>query len=143
MQQLTCIDPNKLEWRDVPAPRLEGDDEALVRPLAVARCDIDRFLASGLFPLRGPFALGHECVGEIVALGDGVRGLALGQRVVVAFQLSCGSCAPCSAGHTAVCAKLPTLSDYGMQPLSGVEYGGMLADVIRVPFANAMLQPIP
>jgi len=47
---------------------LAGDGEALVRPLAVARCDIDRFLASGLFPLRGPFALGHECVGEIAAL---------------------------------------------------------------------------
>ena len=35
------------------------------------------------------------------------------------------------------------LSDYGMQPLSGVEYGGMLSDTIRVPFAEAMLQPVP
>ena len=75
MRQLTCIEAGKLEWHDVPAPRLQGDGEALVRPLAVARCDIDRFLTSGLFPLRGPFALGHECVGEIAALGDGVRGL--------------------------------------------------------------------
>ncbi len=143
MQQLTCIAPNKLEWRDLPAPRIQGDGEALVRPLAVARCDIDRFLTSGLFPLRGPFALGHECVGEVTALGDAVRGLAIGQRVVVAFQVSCGRCNTCAAGRTALCEKLPTLSDYGLQPLSGVEYGGMLSDLIRVPHAEAMLQPIP
>ena len=142
MEQLTCLAPNKLEWQDVPEPRIAGDGEAIVRPLAVARCDIDRFLASGLFPLRGPFALGHECVGEITALGDGVRGLAIGQRVVVAFQVSCGACPTCERGHTALCARMPTLSDYGMQPLSGVEYGGMLSDAIRVPYAEAMLQPI-
>jgi alcohol dehydrogenase len=143
MQQLTCLDPNKLEWREVPAPSLQGDGEALVRPLAVARCDIDRFLASGFFPLRGAFALGHECVGEVTALGDAVRGLSIGQRVVVSFQLSCGRCPTCAAGRSALCEKLPTLSDYGMQPLSGTEYGGMLSDLIRVPYAEAMLQPVP
>ncbi len=143
MRQLTCLDANQLEWRDVPAPRIEGDGEALVRPLAVARCDIDRFLASGFFPLRGPFALGHECVGEVTALGDGVRGLEIGQRVVVSFQVSCGRCRRCASGRSAICEQLPTLSDYGMQPLSGVEYGGMLSDAIRVPWAEAMLQPVP
>ena len=142
MQQLTCLAPNKLEWHDVPEPRLESEGAALVRPLAVARCDIDRFLATGLFPLRGPFALGHECVGEIAALGDGVRGLAIGQRVVVSFQVSCGRCSPCANGRTAICDRMPTLSDYGMQPLSGVEYGGMLSDLIHVPHAEAMLQPV-
>lgn len=142
MRQLTCVEAGKLEWRDVPEPRLAGDGEAIVRPLAVARCDIDLFLASGLFPLRGAFALGHECVGEITALGDAVRGLAIGQRAVVSFQVSCGRCARCRAGHSAVCEAVPTLSDYGMQPLSGTEYGGMLSDLIRVPHAEAMLQPI-
>jgi alcohol dehydrogenase len=142
MQQLTCTGPGALEWRDVPEPRLEGDGEALVRPLAVARCDIDRILTAGLFPMRGPFAVGHECVGEVAALGDGVRGLEIGQRVVVAFQIGCGTCRTCAAGRTALCERMPTLSDYGMQPLSGVEYGGMVSDLIRVPYATAMLQPI-
>jgi alcohol dehydrogenase len=142
MQQLTCTAPNQLEWREVPAPRIAGDGEALVRPLAVARCDIDRFLTSGLFPLRGAFALGHECVGEVTALGDAVRGLEIGQRVVVSFQVSCGGCKTCASGKTALCERMPTLSDYGMQPLSGSEYGGMLSDLIRVPFAQAMLEPL-
>jgi len=142
MRQLTCSAPNTITWQDVPEPRLHGDGEALVRPLAVARCDIDLFLASGLFPMRGPFALGHECVAEIVELGDAVAGLEIGQRVVVSFQLSCGGCGSCAAGHTGNCDQYPVLSDYGMQPLSGTEYGGMLADVARVPHAQAMLAPV-
>src|SRR5436309_6359656 len=139
MSQLACTGPGTIEWRDVPEPRLQGDVEALVRPLAVARCDIDLFLTSGLIPLRGPFALGHECVAEIVALGDAVRGLEVGQRAVVAFQVSCGACGSCAAGHTGNCDRYPVLSDYGMQPLSGTEYGGMLSVVLRVPHAQAML----
>src|SRR5215468_1234297 len=142
MRQLTCSAPNTIGWQDVPAPRLQGDGEALVRPLAVARCDIDLFLTSGLFPSRGPFALGHEGVAEILELGDAVRGLEVGQRVVVPFQVSCGACGSCAAGHTANCDRYPVLSDYGMQPLSGTEYGGMLSDVLRVPHAQAMLAPV-
>jgi len=142
MRQLTCTAPSTIEWQDVSEPRLQGDGEALVRPLSVARCDIDLFLTSGVFPLRGPFALGHEGVAEILALGDGVRGLEVGQRVVVAFQVSCGACGSCAAGHTANCDRYPVLSDYGMQPLSGTEYGGMLSDVLRVPHAQAMLAPV-
>src|SRR5215471_14252385 len=142
MRQLTCAGPNTVEWREVPEPRLQGDGEAVVRPLAVARCDIDLFLTSGMFPSRGPFALGHEGVAEIVALGDAVRGLEVGQRVVVSFQVSCGACGSCVAGHTANCDRYPALSDYGMQPLSGTEYGGMLSDVVRVPHATAMLVPV-
>src|SRR5881398_1866812 len=142
MRQLTCTAPHQIEWRDVPEPHLEGDTEALVRPLAVARCDIDLFLTSGFVPLRGPFALGHEAVAEVVDIGDSVTGVTRGQRVVVSFEVSCGNCRSCHAGHTANCDRYPVLSDYGMQPLSGVEYGGMLSDLIRVPHADAMLQPI-
>ncbi len=142
MRQLTCTGADAIEWRDVPEPRLQGDGEALVRPLAVARCDIDLFLTSGPFPVREPFALGHECVAEVVALGDAVRGLEIGQRVVVAFQVSCGACRSCSARHTGNCDEYPVLSDFGMQPLSGTEYGGMLADLVRVPHAGAMLAPV-
>jgi threonine dehydrogenase-like Zn-dependent dehydrogenase len=142
MRQLTCTEPGIVEWREVPEPRLADGDDALVRPLAVARCDIDLPLISGAFPIREPFALGHECVAEVVALGDRVRGLEIGQRVVVAFQVSCGGCRSCAAGHTANCDAYPVLSDFGMQPLSGTEYGGMLADLVRVPHAAAMLAPV-
>src|SRR5437867_10553686 len=125
MRQLTCTAPHQIEWRDVPEARLESGTDALVRPLAVARCDIDLFLTSGFVPLRGPFALGHEAVAEVVDIGDSVTGVTRGQHVVVSFEVSCGDCRSCHAGHTANCDRYPVLSDYGMQPLSGVEYGGM------------------
>ena len=41
MQQLNLVGPNKLEWRDAPEPRLQGDGEAIIRPVANARCDFD------------------------------------------------------------------------------------------------------
>ena len=138
-----CTGKQAVEWRDAPSPKIENDTDAIVRPLAVARCEIDPFLVSGLFPSKEPFALGHECVAEIVALGDAVRGLEIGQRVVVAFQVSCGSCGTCDAGHSGLCDLYPTLSDFGMQPLSGTEYGGMLSEALRVPHAEAMLCPVP
>jgi alcohol dehydrogenase len=142
MQQLMCLAPHRLEWRDAPEPQLDSDHAAIVRPLAVARCDIDVLLGSGLIPAKQPFALGHECVAEIVELGGAVRGLVPGQHVVVSFQHSCGTCGHCRAGRSAACERFPLLAFYGMQPLSELDYGGMLCDRLMVPYAEAMLQPI-
>lgn len=140
MQALTFVAPGSIEWQEVPTARLEGAKEALVQPLAVARCDLDYVLARGKAPAEGPFALGHECVGEVVEVGDAVRGVAPGDRVVVPFQISCGECARCLRGLTASCTAVPRMSAYGLGPYGGGgEYGGALADLLRVPFADAML----
>ena len=60
MQQLTFLEKGKVEWQDVPAPQLEGSEQAIVRPLSVATCDLDTALMHGRAPYRGPFGLGHE-----------------------------------------------------------------------------------
>ncbi len=142
MEQLTLVEQGKIEWRDVPTPCLEGAGEALVRPLAVSRCDIDLPYASGLLPPPRPFALGHECVGEVTAVGEAVTGVRVGERVIVPFQISCGACARCRRGHTGSCEAVPFLSAFGL-PLQAREWGGALSDLIRVPFADAMLVPAP
>ena len=142
MRQLTLVATRQIAWQEVPEPRLAGDGEALVRPLAVTRCDIDMPYVTGVLPPPRPFALGHECVGEIIALGDAVRTLRIGQRVVVPFQISCGACPRCRRGYTGSCERVPFLSVYGM-PLSEREWGGALSDTIHVPFAEAMLVPAP
>jgi len=143
MRQLTCTAPGVIEWCDVPEPDLLESTDALVRPLTVARCEIDPFLVLA-GPTRGDrFALGHEAVAEVVAVGDRVRGIAPGRLVLSAFQLSCGTCERCRRGHSANCSSYPILSDYGMEPLSGIEYGGMLSDLVRVPHAGTMLTPLP
>src|SRR5437879_9935866 len=119
MRQLTCTAPHQIAWRDVPEPRLEGDTEALVRPLAVARCDIDLFLTSGFVPLRGPFALGHEAVAEVVDIGDSVTGVTRGQSVAVSFEVSCGDSRACQGGHAANGDRDAVLLAYGLQQYAG------------------------
>lgn len=143
MRALFYIEPNRVEWRDVPEPKLQGDGEALVRPLAVTRCDLDLSIVTGAVGLPGPFALGHETVGLVTAIGDGVKAFRPGDRVIVPFQISCGTCAACLKGLTAICKSVPFRSAYGMAPLSGVDHGGALSDLIRVPFADHMLIACP
>lgn len=54
MRELAFLSPGELARREIAAPRLAGDAEALVRPLAVARCDRDRAVLRGEAPFRGP-----------------------------------------------------------------------------------------
>lgn len=143
MQQLEFIETGKLEWRDVSAPRIGADVEALVRPIAVATCDLDAGIVRGEVPLAGPFPFGHEGVAEVIDVGCAVRTVAPGDVVSVPFQISCGTCDQCGRGRTAHCTAVPRLSMYGLGSLSGAPWGGFLSDVVRVPFADAMLVPIP
>jgi alcohol dehydrogenase len=139
MRQLTYVGGNTIEWWDVPAPKLLDDRDALVRPLAVTRCDLDLTIVNGKSGLLGPFALGHETAGIITEVGDAVRTFAPGDLVIVPFQISCGQCQRCQRGHTNACTTVPFRSSYGLKPVCGVEYGGALSDLIRVPFADHML----
>jgi len=142
MQQLTYTGPYKLAWRDVDEPHLQADGAALVRPLAVATCDLDALIVAGVSPFQPPFAIGHEGVAEIVDVGDGVRSLQPGQLVSVPFQISCGACEACAAGRTANCGSVPLMSTYGFGP-AVEQWGGFLADVVSVPYAEHMLVPVP
>ncbi|TGK34524.1 alcohol dehydrogenase [Leptospira gomenensis] len=169
MRQLTFLKPGKLEWREVPEPRLESDGDALVEPIAVARCDLDlailkgeapfrnkllhwirnhafgliRNTALGKAPFRGPYPFGHEFVAEVKSVGDRVRSVKPGDKVIVAFQIACGSCNNCKAGLTNSCISVPPRSMYGFGDLGGKHWGGAFSDLVRVPFADFMLIPLP
>jgi alcohol dehydrogenase len=142
MRQLTFVEKGRLEWQDAPDPRLEGDGEALVRPLALATCDLDAAFVQGRAPVGGPFAFGHECVGEVTDLGDSVSSVKPGDLVSVPFQISCGECEHCRSGRTGNCDSVPRLSMYGL-PVGPQTYGGFASDAVTVPYADAMLVPIP
>ena len=135
-------EPGELAWQDVAEPDLHGSGEALVRPLAVATCDLDGPIARGETPLRGPIALGHECVATVLETGADVRSVARGDTVVVPFQISCGDCDRCRRGLTGSCERVAERSMYGFGAVGG-DWGGMLADVVRVPYADAMLVRVP
>jgi len=142
VQQLIYAGAGALEWREAPAPNLTSDDAALVRPIAVATCDLDGLIIHGNSPFPPPFALGHECVGEITAVGDAVTSFTPGDLVSVPFQISCGSCDACRSGRSSNCAGVPFMSSYGFGP--AVErWGGFLSDAVAVPYAEHMLVPVP
>jgi alcohol dehydrogenase len=142
MLQLTYVGDRRLEWHDVPEPTLEGIDDALVRPVAVATCDLDTGIVQGVAPLPGPFAFGHEFVADIVTIGSAVTSVRPGDRVIVAFQISCGRCERCREGLTGSCVTVPARSSFGLAPLSR-EWGGALSDLVRVPYADAMTVRLP
>jgi alcohol dehydrogenase len=141
MRALTYVGPEKLEWRERPDPRVGGPGEAVVRPVAATTCDLDKAIVAGRTPLPPPFALGHECVAEVVEVGDAVRAVAPGQLVVVPWSLHCGVCARCRAGLTASCQAVPPRAMYGT-PIGG-DFGGLFSELVHVPFADAMLVPLP
>jgi threonine dehydrogenase-like Zn-dependent dehydrogenase len=141
MRELNFIEKGKLEWREAPDPELEGDGQAIVRPVALATCDIDAGIVSGPVPFEGPFPFGHECVAEVADVGDNVKSFSPGDLVSVPFQIACGECERCRAGQTGNCESVPRLSMYGLP--GKVSYGGFASDAVRVPYADAMLVPIP
>jgi alcohol dehydrogenase len=142
VQRLLLDGPGAVHWEEAPEPDLTPGG-ALVRPVAVATCDIDVGVLRGAYPLEGPYPLGHEGVADVVAVADDVTSVAPGDRVVVPFQISCGTCAPCRRGRTGNCAAHPPLSTFGLGPMGGLGWGGFLADLALVPHADAMLVPLP
>jgi threonine dehydrogenase-like Zn-dependent dehydrogenase len=158
----------RLAWHERDAPTLEQPTDAIVRPFIAARCDgdslplrrgVSRALRAGIalraidpivgcicgkVPFKGPFAIGHECVAEVVACGSSVERVRVGQQVVVPWAVSCGSCDRCRRGLTSKCAVTTdgVLAAFGLGPASG-PWGGMVADELRVPFADHMLVPVP
>ncbi len=99
-------------------------------------------LALGATPFPLPLRLGHECVAEVLSVGEQVTRVRPGERVVVPFQISCGSCSPCLMGHTGNCASVPPISMYGFG-VGGGHWGGAFSDELAVPYAEAMLVPLP
>jgi threonine dehydrogenase-like Zn-dependent dehydrogenase len=139
MRSLVLEYTRRLAWHEVPEPERRREREAIVRPLAVATCDLDQPMIFGQTPFAMPVHLGHECVAEVV---EGPGGFAPGDRVVVPFQISCGFCERCRRGLTGNCTTVAPLSMYGFGALGGA-WGGMLSDLALVPYAEAMLVPLP
>ncbi len=142
MRQLTLHEPGRVGWTPGAVPRLDDPRAALVRPVAASTCDFDHLVYAGTMPFPTPFTLGHEAVAVVEQVGAAVQGVVPGELVVVPFQVSCGTCSRCRAGLTSACSSVSWLSCYGLGDLAG-GYGGLVSDLVSVPFADAMLVPLP
>jgi D-arabinose 1-dehydrogenase-like Zn-dependent alcohol dehydrogenase len=123
--------PFELVERDVPQP---GRDEALVRVHACGICHSDSFAKDGGYPgVSFPVVPGHEIAGEIAALGEGVQGWEVGQRVGVGwFGGNCGYCEPCRRGDLIGCENME---------IPGVTSDGGYADYVLVNAHALALMP--
>ena len=144
MRQLFFEGAHKVNWHDVPAPKVQADHEVLVATVAATTCDVDKAVLSGMSPFRPPFAIGHESVARIIDMGDSVSGFEIGDIVSVPYHRMCGVCGSCRKNQPLHCEKsdVPMLvPSYGF-PHAG-QWGGMFSETYRVPWASHALVKVP
>jgi D-arabinose 1-dehydrogenase-like Zn-dependent alcohol dehydrogenase len=133
-QVCTCGQPLQLNEQPTPTPK---GTEVLLKVLAAGVCHSDLHLADGWFDLGGgkrmsladrgmklPVTLGHENVGEVVALGPDATGLKVGDRVLADPWIGCGVCPACKRNEDNLCTAMRSL---------GVFSNGGYADYLMVP----------
>ncbi len=125
---------------DVEMPELVEPTDAIVRVTTAAVCGTDLHLFHDKTPgLEPGMVCGHEFVGVVESVGDGVGEIEVGGRYVAAMYTACGRCASCMAGEHRNCAYMAM---FGMGPMGGDLAGGQ-AEYVRVPLADMTLSPVP
>lgn len=130
--QLTGV-RQPLELVELPDPAAP-DGGVVLRVLACGVCRSDWHVWSGGDAVALPHIPGHEYCGEVIAVGQGVKRWAVGDRVIAPFILACGQCGDCASGNQTICAD---------QALPGFTQDGAFAEKIAVPFADANLTELP
>lgn len=109
MLQQVMTAPGAIEFREVPVPR-PGPGEVLVKIKRIGICGSDIHVYHGKHPFTSyPVTQGHEVSGQVAALGDGVTGLSVGQKVTIEPQVVCGKCYPCRHGKYNLCEELKVM----------------------------------
>lgn len=109
MLQQVMTAPGVIEFREVLTPEPKAG-EVLVKIMRIGICGSDIHVYHGEHPFtKYPVTQGHEVSGEIAALGEGVTGLQVGQRVTIEPQVVCGKCYPCRHGKYNLCEELKVM----------------------------------
>jgi threonine dehydrogenase-like Zn-dependent dehydrogenase len=142
MKALTWQGNENVEVTEVADPQLQQPTDAIIRVTSTAICGSDLHLYGVLGPyLKAGDVLGHEAMGIVEEVGSEVTNLRAGDRVVVPFNISCGSCWMCSRGLYAQCETTQVREQgkgaalFGYTSLYGSVPGGQ-AEYLRVPQAQ-------
>jgi len=138
MRAMVYHGPGSKAWEEVTDPEITDEGDAIVQVDTVTICGTDLHILKGDVPAVTPGRiLGHEAVGTVVELGEGVhRGLRTGDRVLVSCVSACGTCRFCREGRYGQCLA------YGGWIL-GHKIDGTQAEYVRVPYAARSLYPVP
>lgn len=148
MKAMTYRGPYKIRVDDKPDPLIEHPHDAIVRVTLAAICGSDLHLYHGMMPdTRIGHTFGHEFIGVVEQLGAAVTNLKIGDRVMVPFNIFCGSCYFCARGLVSNCHNVNANATavggiYGYSHTAG-GYDGGQAELVRVPFADVGPTVIP
>lgn len=139
MRAVTFQAPGEVRVEDRPAPEPLAPDDAVVRVEASGICGSDLHIYHGRVPVEPGFTIGHEFTGTVVAAGEGVERVSVGDRVLGTFHTACATCPACLRGDYHRCRDGRTFGH-------GAHLGdlqGAQAEQLLVPRANLTLRRVP
>jgi 2-desacetyl-2-hydroxyethyl bacteriochlorophyllide A dehydrogenase len=139
MRAVTFQAPEEVRIEERPEPELQARDDAVVRIEATGICGSDLHIYHGRVKMEPGFTIGHEFVGTVLAAGDGVTRVSVGDRVLGCFHSACGTCFFCLNGAYHKCDRMRV---FGHGALLG-SLQGTQADQALVPNANLTLRKVP
>lgn len=156
MKALCWMGKKDVRIQNVPDPEILNPRDAIIKITSTAICGSDLHLYDGFVPtMEKGDILGHEFMGEVVDVGDEVKNLKIGDRVVVPFPIACGSCFFCSEKLYSVCENSnpnawmaekmwghSPSGIFGYSHLTG-GYAGGQAEYVRVPYADVGPVKVP
>ncbi len=142
MKALVYHGPGQKAWETVPDPVIVHPGDVIVQVDTTTICGTDLHILKGDVPavIEGR-VLGHEGVGTIIEVGQGVSNLAVGDRVIISCISSCGACSYCHRQLPAHCLDGEGTSGIGW--IFGHLIDGTQAEYVRVPFAEGSLHKLP
>ena len=138
----------KVQCRNVPDPKIENDDDIIIKVTSTAICGSDLHIYRGSVPTTKGFVIGHEPMGIVEEVGSAVTKVKKGDRVVIPFNISCGECFYCQNEMESQCdnsndnTELDAGAYFGYTERYG-NYPGGQAEYLRVPYANFVPFKIP
>jgi 2-desacetyl-2-hydroxyethyl bacteriochlorophyllide A dehydrogenase len=139
MRAVTFQAPGEVQVDEVPDPELLAPDDAIVRVQASGICGSDLHIYHGRVQIEPGFVIGHEFVGEVVARGDEVSQVSVGDRVLGTYGTACGECFYCRREEFHKCDEARV---FGHGKTLGSLQGAQ-AELLLVPHANLTLRKVP
>ncbi|HEX5927767.1 MAG TPA: alcohol dehydrogenase catalytic domain-containing protein [Solirubrobacterales bacterium] len=139
MRAVTFVAPGEVRIEEKADPEVRAGDDAVVRVEASGICGSDLHIYHGRVPVEPGFTIGHEFVGTVLAAGDDVERVAIGDRVLGTFHTACATCSSCLRGDYHRCRNGQTFGH-------GAHLGdlqGAQAEQLLVPRANLTLRRVP
>ncbi|MDP2309636.1 MAG: alcohol dehydrogenase catalytic domain-containing protein [Pseudomonadota bacterium] len=156
MKAVVYHKPKDVRVEQVPDPTIQSPTDGIVRITSTAICGSDLHIYNGFLPQPRPMVLGHEFMGVVEATGADVHRVKVGDRVVVGFSVTCGTCWFCMHAHPSHCERSNPKSYgpdggvlegkggglFGYTDLYGGHDGGQ-AEAARVPWIDATVRRVP